>query len=75
VNGFSAKSDQISKHQHDLAKPQPFLGARFLQGRDEALGTSAFRAFVNMMHKAWLVRLSAGKPHPLIAFLVNRLFG
>ena len=46
-----------------------------LQRRDEALGTSAFRAFINMMHKAWLVRLSAGKAHPLVAFLANRLFG
>ena len=45
------------------------------QCRDKALGTSAFRAFINMMHKAWLVRLSAGKSHPLIAFLANRLFG
>ena len=46
-----------------------------LQRRDEALGTSAFRAFINMMHKAWLVRLSAGKAHPLAAFLANRLLG
>jgi hypothetical protein len=46
-----------------------------LQRRDEALGASAFLTFINMMHKAWLVRLSAGKSHPLIAFLANRLFG
>ena len=46
-----------------------------LQRRDEALGTSAFRAFINMMHKARLIRLSTGKPHPFITFLANRLFG
>jgi hypothetical protein len=46
-----------------------------LQRRDEALSTSAFRAFINMMHKAWLIRLSAGKAHQLVTFLANRLFG
>lgn len=45
-----------------------------LECRDEALGTSAFRAFINMVHKAWLVRLSAGKAHPLVTFLAKGFF-
>ena len=63
---------RLGRDEHHTAKRDQYPQS---QGRDEALGTSAFRAFINMMHKAWLVRLSAGKAHQPVTFLANRLFG
>jgi len=46
-----------------------------LGGGDEALRTSAFPAFINMVHEIRLVRLSTSKAHRPIAFLAIGLFG
>ena len=46
-----------------------------LDGGDEALRTSAFPAFINMVHETQPLRLSASKAHLPIAFLANGLFG
>jgi hypothetical protein len=51
------------------------LAPNQLHGSDEALGTAAFHAFINVMHKARLIRFGAGKSHGFITLLANGLFG
>jgi hypothetical protein len=46
-----------------------------LDGGDEALRTSAFPAFINVVHETRLVPLSTSKAHRPIAFLAIGLFG
>ena len=72
-------AQRLPHHHMHAADRRSGAGLEFargiLNGGDEALRTSAFPAFKNMVHEIRLVRLSTSKAHRPIAFLAIGLFG
>jgi hypothetical protein len=76
THSVDALGNLVRKRPSLLAPSWKMEFARgILDGGDEALRTSAFPAFINVVHETRLARLSTSKAHRPIAFLANGLFG